>query len=94
MAAFSCAVSPDNFPFPDASSATGLLSSVLASKTLKIGALGASDGGAPNWGYQGDYQNTTHAVGFWPEYTEAILAQVTRGIFAQFAASCHSHCHV
>eukprot|EP00325_Prymnesiales_sp_UTEX-LB-985_P009950 CAMPEP_0174702498 /NCGR_PEP_ID=MMETSP1094-20130205/6762_1 /TAXON_ID=156173 /ORGANISM="Chrysochromulina brevifilum, Strain UTEX LB 985" /LENGTH=354 /DNA_ID=CAMNT_0015900277 /DNA_START=62 /DNA_END=1126 /DNA_ORIENTATION=+ len=75
VAAFTCGLDPDYYPFPPAADATGLLADVLTSKELRIGALGPS-----NWGYQGTYADANGAVndsptGLWPEYLDAILAQ-------------------
>jgi len=72
VAAFTCGINPDNFPFPAAADATGLLSRVLNTSTLLVGALGPSD-----WGYQGNYLEAD-PPGFWPEYMNAILARFTQ----------------
>ena len=47
VAAFSCGIDPEKFPFPPAAEATGLLAAALTRGTLRVGALGPS-----NWGYQ------------------------------------------
>jgi hypothetical protein len=64
VAAFTCGIDPGKFPFPDASSATGLLAQVLSSGKLKVAALGPYD-----WGYQGNY-SADPPTGLWADYLQ------------------------
>lgn len=55
VSAWTCPATEASFPFP----------SPLPS-TLRLGCLGTSSGGPPNWGYQGNYQHAP-PTGLWPE---------------------------
>jgi len=59
-------------PFPDGSTATGLLRDVLDTRRLKILSYGSADS-PPNWGQDGNYQVIPH-TGFWPDYMDMWMA--------------------
>eukprot|EP00211_Chloroparvula_japonica_P007355 CAMPEP_0119126680 /NCGR_PEP_ID=MMETSP1310-20130426/5511_1 /TAXON_ID=464262 /ORGANISM="Genus nov. species nov., Strain RCC2339" /LENGTH=323 /DNA_ID=CAMNT_0007116851 /DNA_START=141 /DNA_END=1109 /DNA_ORIENTATION=- len=67
VASFTCSPSPEFFPFPSESSATGILARVLRDRVIRVAAIGPSD-----FGIDGDY-TVDPPVGFWPDYLEAIL---------------------
>lgn len=68
-ACFTCAPNPDTIPFPPASSATGRLKTILETRNVTISGYVYKDLPA------GDY-TVTPAVGFWPDYFEAIMDEL------------------
>eukprot|EP00930_Biecheleria_cincta_P084070 TRINITY_DN73567_c0_g1_i1.p1 TRINITY_DN73567_c0_g1~~TRINITY_DN73567_c0_g1_i1.p1 ORF type:complete len:645 (-),score=92.35 TRINITY_DN73567_c0_g1_i1:468-2402(-) len=62
---------PEQVPFPEAATATGLLRDIIQTKKLKILASGnATD--LPNWHQDGNYE-VTPPTGFWPEYMDYFM---------------------
>ncbi|CAE8623164.1 unnamed protein product [Polarella glacialis] len=64
---------PAKVPFPDASTATGLLKDILDKKRLRVLAYG-TPANKPDWKQDGNYE-VDPPVGFWPEYMVAFMAE-------------------